>query len=102
MDETLVRAAQDDLRDWGIVEEGPPLQPTRRFRAAMMRAAASLQAEEKEGKKRAGHPIEVTVIEALRQHPLPPGAQLRREHELFVVALQLASLPDAVLALLEE
>lgn len=100
LDEIALRAAEDDLVEWGILERGPELRITRRFRGALMRAAAKLQAEERAGAKRPGHPIEVSVAVALEEHPLPPGALPRREHHLLLVGLQISSLPEPLRALL--
>lgn len=100
MDERAMARVVEDLVDWGILEREPELQPTRRFRGAIMRAAALLQEEERAGSKRPGHPIEVSVAVALQNYPLPPGAIATREHHQVLVGLQLASLPENVRALL--
>lgn len=100
VEEETLRAAEADLIAWGVLERAPDLQITRRFRGSLMRAAAKLQAEERAGAKRPGHPIEVSVAVALEDHPFPPGVVPRREHHLLLVGLQIASLPEAVRALL--
>lgn len=91
-----------DLIDWGILEPDAPVRITRRFRGALMRAAGELQAEEQSGKKRPGSPVETMVTLALSEYPLPPGASAREPHRKFLVAVQLASLPDAVRGLVGE
>jgi hypothetical protein len=101
MDVPTIQAAEDELVAWGILERTPALAPTRRFRGALLRAAATLQAEERAGARRPGHPMEVTVGVALDEFPLPQGALLRREHRLLLVGLQIAGMPDEIRALLD-
>jgi len=101
VEEPALQAAESELVEWGILERAPALQLTRRFRGSLMRAAAKLQAEERAGKKRPGHAIEVSVGLALEEYPLPPGVTPRREHHLLLVGLQIASLPEGVRALLD-
>ena len=96
-DDQPLALIQADLVAWGILEPGPgPVRITRRFRGGLMRAAGALQAEEKAGNKRPGSPVETMVGVALDEFPLPPGAELRERHRKFVVAVQLASLPENI------
>lgn len=102
MDETAFAAARAELRDWGVLEPGDGAPAvTRRFRGAIMRAAMRLQEEEKAGRAPDGHPVVRAVADALRAWPLPDGATATPAHERLVAAVELASLPEAVLALLE-
>jgi hypothetical protein len=96
METSDIESVHADLVDWGIVEPDAPVRLTRRFRGGLMRAAAMLQDEEKSGNKRPGSPVETMVTEALKAYPLPPGASASEAHRRFLVAVQLASLPEAV------
>src|SRR5207244_8968028 len=46
-----------DLVAWNLLEPGPPLVWSRRFRAAVMRAASGLQQAEAAGSAPPGHPL---------------------------------------------
>lgn len=90
-----------DLIAWGLVERNSEgLSLTRRLRAAVARAAERLQEREKRGEASRGDPLEEAVREALAEFPLPSGARLDRGHLTFLVAVELASLPDEVRVLL--
>lgn len=101
MDEDAIQTAQRELVAWGILEAPEALALTRRFRGAIMRAAAGLQEEEKAGRKRPGHPMEVAIGVALEGYPLPPGALAGEAHRKLLLAIELAALPPAVRGLLE-
>lgn len=98
MDEARLGEVEHDLLSWNILERtsAGELSPTRRFRAAMARAAMVLQQEEKGGARPGGHPILNTVTAALSDYPLPAGAVVEREHVAFVTTIEVASLPPAV------
>lgn len=89
---------------WGLVERGPQgLAATPRFRAALARAAAALQAEQEErtrGARTAApaseHPLAAATARALTQLDVPAT----RLHRQFLFVLELQSLPEAVRALL--
>lgn len=102
MEETALLQAQEDLLSWGVLEASPVLAPTRRFRAALARAAAELRVLEQAGTLPPGHPMERAVALALETYPLPPDAQVQREHRMLVVAVELASLPEAVRSFLDQ
>jgi hypothetical protein len=89
---------EQDLLSWGILERGREggLSPTRRFRAAMARAAMLLQEEEKAGARPSGHPVLNAVTTALGSYPLPAGAAVERAHIAFVTTIEVESLPPAV------
>ena len=95
-DEARLAAVHRDLVEWGILEVGVAPAITRRFRGAMMRAAARLQQEEQAGRAPAGNAVENAVALALAEYPLPPGAVAGPGHKAFLVAVEVASLPDAV------
>lgn len=101
MDERAIEAARAELVDWGVLEPGDALALTRRFRGAIMRAAGELQAEEKDGRRPDGHPLEVAIGVALDGYPVPPGAHAGETHRKLLVAIELASLPDAVRGVLD-
>lgn len=95
MDDALIARIQGDLIDWGILER-ERVEVTRRFRGAIMRAAIELQEQEKSGRRPEGHAVRRAVELALRSYPLPPGAVATPDHESFVIATEVASLPEAV------
>lgn len=96
LDEGELARVQGDLVSWGILEPDAPVRVTRRFRGALMRAAASLQAEEAAGSALPGSAVEAMVRRALEDHEVPTGVRVTATHRSFLVAVQLASLPDAV------
>ena len=100
MDAAHLHGIERDLVAWGVLEDEGAVQATRRFRAAMMRAAAALQANEKSPGQPSGHPVENVVRLALSDWTLPAGAILTSTHVAFVVALEIESLPPAVRELL--
>lgn len=90
---------QADLVAWALLEPGPDGPAwTRRFRGAVLRAAARLAEEEREGRRPEGAPLEVAVVQALASLDLPAGAVATREHARLLYAVELAALPDAVRA----
>jgi hypothetical protein len=102
MDGAALDAVQEQLVAWGLLEPGPQgLAWSRRFRAAVMREAARLAEEERAGRKPPGHPLENAVAGALRGAELPPGAAHSKVHERYLVAVELAALPEAVKAFWE-
>ena len=89
-----------ELRAWGLLEaEGEP-RLSRRFRGALARAAALLQEEEATGRRPEGHPVARAVDAALASFTLPPGAAPGPRHRAFLVAVEVASLPENVRAML--
>lgn len=102
MDDDALVTMQAELVEWGLVEltpSGPAL--TRRFRGALARAAMLLREEEKAGRRPEGHPVARAIETALAGWELPAGASARRDHARFLTAIEIASLPEQVLALLE-
>lgn len=95
MEPEAIARLHRDLIEWGVVERDE-IELTRRFRGALVRAAARLQAEERDGARRPGHPVANAVDEALREFPLPPGAVAGAAHRAFLVALHVESLPANV------
>lgn len=87
---------QAELFAWGVLEEGAPPVLSRRFRGALMRAAAALQPLEAQGRAPPGHPMLVATRLALAELGVPAT----EDHARFAVALEMASLPEGVLALL--
>lgn len=83
-----------DLVAWGAVEPGPQAVLTKRARAAIIRAATELRAEEEKGQARPGNPMLLVAALALSQFG-PPGA-VTSQHEKFLAAIELASLPEGV------
>lgn len=100
MDVDAIRAIEADLVAWGLLERDEALRPTRRFRGALARAAMELQEAEKAGRAPPGNPVENVVASALRDFPLPEGAVAGDRHRAFLVAVQVASLPEAARGLL--
>jgi hypothetical protein len=101
VDEAALARVEGDLIGWGLLERAPSLQLTRRFRGALMRAAAKLQAQEQaSGQPPAENPVARAVEVALEEYPLPPGAVASDAHRRFLVAVEIASLPPAVRGLL--
>ncbi|GEM_PF-4360551 len=96
VDPQRLEAVEADLVSWGLLERQEGLHPTRRFRGALARAAAELAVVERREGRPAGNPVEHIVLRALRDHPLPLGAKVERDHERFLVALEIASLPEGV------
>lgn len=96
MDPPRLESVENDLVTWGLIEREDGLRPTRRYQGALARAARDLAALERSEGPLAGNPVERVVAWALRDVKLPAGAQLRRDHERFLVAMQLASLPEGV------
>ncbi len=90
MDAASIERAKADLAAWGLVDDG---QPTRRLRAAWMRASASLASMEKQGKAVAGHPVRNIAAGALEE--TVPG-KWSAEHRDLLAAIHLAGLPEAV------
>ena len=92
MDEAKLRAAEEDLVAWGLLEPGPAGPAlSRRFRGALARAAMALQAEAP-----GGHPVARAIERALADAPLPEGARPEEAHRALLVAVEVASLPPAV------
>lgn len=101
MDEGALRAAEEELLAWGLLERGPQgLGWTRRFRGAVMRAAAGLAEVERSGQRPEGAPLANVVRLALQTAELPPGAAPSRAHEQLLVAIELAALPESMRDLL--
>lgn len=95
MDEAALRAVEEDLLAWGVLERsGQGLAWTRRFRGAVMRQAAQLAEEEKAGRRPEGHPLATAVRGALEASELPAPAS--RAHEQLLVAVELAALPESL------
>lgn len=98
-----MRQAEQDLLSWGVLERRPHAVLTRRFRAAIARAASELAQEElRTGERSASvaDPISVAVDRAFMHFPLPAGSRVRAEHRLFALGLEIASLPPAALELI--
>lgn len=92
---------QAELLAWGLIErDDEGLAWTRRFRAAVMREAAQLAAEERAGRKPEGSPLATAVAGALAGTPLPEGASAGPQHARFLYAVELAALPESVRALM--
>ena len=100
MDAARIAQVERDLVAWGVVEVDGGPRLTRRFRAGLARAAAALQREEASGLPVPGNPLENAAARALSELALPPGAVATGEHRAFVVAVEAASLPPGVRALL--
>lgn len=98
MDADRLAAIEQDLLQWGLVERAETLALSRRFRGAVARAAGRLAEEERAGRRPPGPPIENAIALACDDFPLPEGAVLAPDHRKFLVAVELASLPDAVRA----
>lgn len=100
MDPAHLAAAERDLLAWGYLERADAGEPawSRRFRGAVLRAAARLAEEERAGRKPPGHPLENAVRGALTELPPPAGAAWSATHEKLLVAVELAALPEAVRA----
>lgn len=95
MDDAALRAAEDELVAWGLLERGPAgLAWSRRFRGAVMRAAAGLAEVERAGKRPEGGPLANAVRLALQTAELPAGARPAAAHERLLVAVELAALPE--------
>jgi len=101
MDAERIERVADELVAWGVLERAPALAPTRRFRAALARAAASLQAREAAGEPIVGSAIQNVVEVALAAFPLPEGARPSPEHRKLLMAIELASLPEGVRSLVD-
>ncbi|HLE48251.1 MAG TPA: hypothetical protein VI818_08140 [Candidatus Thermoplasmatota archaeon] len=89
-----------DLTEWGVLENGKPARFTRRFQAALARAAAELQAAEAAGEGTGGPPVGNQVETALAAFLRGEGKRAGPEHRAFVRALHVMSLPGAVRKLL--
>jgi hypothetical protein len=89
-----------DLIDWQVLEPDAPIRFTRRFRGAMARAAATLQAAEAAGHPPPGDPITQQVETALDLFLDPEGRRAGPGHRAFVRAVHIATLPEAVRRLL--
>lgn len=103
MDVEAVRKVEEELLAWGIVERRPHAVLTRRFRAAIARAANELAQEEQRPGERpptASDPISTAVDRAFTHFPLPAGSRIGPEHRIFALGLEIASLPPAALALI--
>lgn len=85
-----------DLIEWGLIERGETLALSKRFRGALMRAAAALQEEEKRGERREGNAVANAIGLALDAFPLPSGSVVTPTHRAFLVAVEIESLPPAV------
>lgn len=97
MDDARLARVQEDLVAWGVLaENGSEVTP--RFRAALARAAATLQRSEAAGVPTPGDPVRNAVRLALRD--LRPGDGVLAAHVTFVAAIELASYPPEVRALL--
>lgn len=101
MDEADVDATVSDLRAWDLLEGAPPAW-TRRFRGAVMRAAAALAERERAGERPDGPPLATAVARALASWPLPKGAAARPDHAKVLVAVELAALPAALRGVLSD
>ncbi|HVM44445.1 MAG TPA: hypothetical protein VM582_00815, partial [Candidatus Thermoplasmatota archaeon] len=86
MEPEALEAARRELVAWGVVEPAVPPVLSRRFRGAIVRAAARLAAEEQRGERRAGDPVRNAIDEALRDHPLPSGAVAGPAHRELLAA----------------
>ncbi|MES2155157.1 MAG: hypothetical protein V4510_08490 [bacterium] len=95
VDEAGLAEAQADLVAWGLLDDGVPVQVSRRGRAALARAAAFLREEEVQGRPREGHPLLLTAEIAIAA-ALPEGASATVEHHRLLAAVELASLPEGV------
>lgn len=97
MDEAALRAAEDELVAWGLLERSPTGPAwTRRFRGAVMRAAAGLAEVEKAGPRPEGAPLATAVRVALQTTELPAGAAPHALHEQLLVGVELAALPEGL------
>ncbi len=95
MDESNLPRVQADLVAWGLLDDGPPVQLSRRGRAALARAAAFLREEEVAGRARPGHPLLLTAEIAVAA-AVPEGRIATPEHHRYLAAVELASLPEGV------
>lgn len=86
----------EDLVAWEVLEPDAPIRFTRRFRGALARAAAELQASERGGQGTGGDAIENQVETALGAFLQPSGKRAGPGHRRFVRAVHVASLPEAV------
>lgn len=86
---------QADLVAWELLDEEGAAW-SRRLRGAVMRAASRMAELERQGKKPQGGPLSNAVTEALAEWPLPPGAAAGPAHVRFLVAVELAALPEAL------
>lgn len=100
MDPVLLERVHAELVSWGLMDAGEP-RLSRRFRGAVARAAGRLQEREAAGDAPPGHPLENSIALALSESELPVGAVATAEHRRFLFAVELASLPEGVRALLE-
>lgn len=92
-----MRAAEHDLLAWGLLERGAAgLAWSKRFRGAVMRAAAGLAEVEKSGKRPEGAPLANVVRLALQTSELPRDAAPGPGHEQLLVAVELAALPEGL------
>lgn len=91
----MMQRVQSDLIDWGILDRDGT-EVSRRFRGAIMRASLELKEQEASGQRPEGNAVRRAVALALATYPLPPGVSASSEHEAFVVATEVASLPEAV------
>jgi hypothetical protein len=98
--ESDLAKVQRDLVAWDVLEPEPPIRFTRRFKGALTRAAAQLQAAEQSGQAVTGHPLQNQVEVALAGFLEGKEGEAGREHRQFVVAVHLESLPAAVRRLL--
>ena len=85
-----------DLVEWGVIEAEGPIRFTRRFRGALARAAAGLQAAEQGGQGTAGDPLNHQIETALSEFLAPLGTRAGLGHRAFVRAVHVSSLPEAV------
>lgn len=100
MEPAQIEAVQADLVAWAVLEPDAPVRFTRRFRGALARAAAQLQAAETGGTAPPGSPVERQAEAALAGHLAPEGIAAGPGHRAFVVAVHVTSMPDAVRKLL--
>ncbi|MBI2078243.1 MAG: hypothetical protein HYT80_07745 [Euryarchaeota archaeon] len=89
-----------DLVEWHVLEPDAPIRFTRRFRGALARAAAALQAADAAGGQVPGDPLANQVETALGLFLREKGKKAGLGHQAFVVAVHAAALPEAVRKLL--
>ena len=99
MDDDVQRLHQD-LVEWGVLEPGIPVRFTRRFQAALARAAAHLQAAERNGQKTDGDALSTQVEAALTDFLEKEGKRCGPGHVRFARAVHLLGLPPAARAAL--
>ena len=97
MEGQAIDAAQEELITWGLLERDVKgIAWSRRFRGAVMRAAARLAEAERAGEAPEGPPLANAVRAALEDGVLPPDARATPLHEQVLVAVELAALPDVL------